>query len=436
MISCQTMRELSSSHSEGNEILSKTLYLCYFGLREPLVQTQVLPYLRELQKDGVKVSILTFEPNFKTAWTVEEIETEREKLAAENINWFCLPYHKRPSAPATLYDVLCGARFALKLIRREQIDVLHARVHTPAMMGAIAKKFSGRKVKLLFDIRGFFPEEYTDGGVWKENGWLYKIVKRVEKSLLKSSDGFVVLTEKAREILFPESAETGFDKLQRPVEVIPCCVDLLRFTAANETSRREIRAKYNLEDRQVFVYIGSLGSWYLADEMADLMKAAREQNDSTFALILTQSAPEIMAERLRNRGFTEADFLVKKVPHLEIPKYLSAADIAVSFIKSCYSKLSSSPTKIAEYLASGIPIITNRGVGDVAGQIEADKTGAVIDDFSHSSYLKALREIENLQQNTDLAGNCRRSAQSRFDLEKTGGAKYRLLYKKLLGKNL
>ena len=132
-------KKLSTSHSEGNKILSKTLYLCYFGLREPLVQTQVLPYLRELQKDGIKVSILTFEPNFKTDWTAEEIETEREKLAAENINWFCLPYHKRPSAPAALYDVLCGARFALKLIRREQIDVLHARVHTPAMMGAIAK---------------------------------------------------------------------------------------------------------------------------------------------------------------------------------------------------------------------------------------------------------------------------------------------------------
>ncbi len=414
----------------------KTLYLCYFGLREPLVQTQVLPYLRELQKDGVKIFLLTFEPNFKTDWTAQEIKTEKQKLAAENIDWFALAYHKRPSAPATLYDVLCGARLAAKLIKKEKIDVLHARVHTPAMMGALAKKFSGGKVKLLFDIRGFFPEEYTDGGVWKENGWLYKVVKRIEKSLLKQSDAFVVLTEKAREILFPESATDGFDKLGRPVEVIPCCVDLERFKAANETSRNEIRAAYNLENRQVIIYIGSLGSWYLAGEMADLMQVAREQDKSTFALILTQSAPEIMAERLKSRGFTDTDFIVKKVPHPEIPRYLSAADIAVSFIKACYSKLSSSPTKIAEYLASGLPIITNRGVGDVAEQIEADKTGAVVDDFSHKSYLKSLLEIETLRKNTYLADNCRQSAFSRFDLERTGGAKYRLLYKKLFGKEL
>jgi len=55
-----------------------TLYICYFGIREPLVQTQVLPYLRELMKGdysrkkgtpasrepkdtALNVSILTFE---------------------------------------------------------------------------------------------------------------------------------------------------------------------------------------------------------------------------------------------------------------------------------------------------------------------------------------------------------------------------------------
>ena len=38
----------------------KSLYLCYFGLREPLVQTQVLPYLRGVSASGVEVTLLTF----------------------------------------------------------------------------------------------------------------------------------------------------------------------------------------------------------------------------------------------------------------------------------------------------------------------------------------------------------------------------------------
>ena len=56
----------------------KTLYLCYFGLREPLVQTQVLSYLRELTKlDGLKISLLTFEADFKKKWTAEQISAGR-----------------------------------------------------------------------------------------------------------------------------------------------------------------------------------------------------------------------------------------------------------------------------------------------------------------------------------------------------------------------
>ncbi|MCW5959742.1 MAG: glycosyltransferase [Pyrinomonadaceae bacterium] len=410
-----------------------TLYLCYFGLLEPLVQTQVLPYLREIKKlDGLQISFLTFEPHFKEKWGSAKIEKEKRKLASEGINWHALPYHKSPSVPATLFDIINGTRFVRKLIKEQEINVLHARVHVPALMGALAATMSRKKIKLIFDIRGFFPEEYTDAGNWKKNGLIYKSVKRAERWLLRKSDGFVVLTEKAREILFPESRNTGFDKFGRPVEVIPCCVDLNRFEIPNNISRQEIRQKYNLYDRNVIAYVGSLGTWYLADEMADLMQTAREGDDSTFALILTQSSPKIMFDKLIERGFSDRDFLIKNVSHEEIPNFLTATDIAVSFIKPCFSKLSSSPTKIAEYLASGVPIITNRGVGDVAEHIEEDRTGAVVDNFNRESYRRALREIGDLKKRTELSVACRLSARKRFDLEQIGGSKYRLIYEKML----
>jgi len=410
-----------------------TLYLCYFGLREPLVQTQVLPYLREIKKPGnIKISLLTFEPSLKEKWTAEQIESERKKLAEENIDWHCLAYHKRPSAPATLYDVLSGAFYASRLIRSEKIDVLHARVHTPAMMGAIARKLTRRKPKLLFDIRGFFPEEYTDAGVWKENDWLYKSVKKIERWLLKESDGFVVLTEKAREILFPESAKTGFDKFNRPVEVIPCCVDLKRFESANNVARTEMRRKYNLEDRRVIAYVGSFGGWYMTEEMADFFGAAKWQDETSFALVLTQSDPKMISALLQKRGLSENDFLVKKVTPAEIPLYLSASDIAISFIKACYSKQASSPTKIAEYLACGLPVISNSGVGDLDALIEGEKVGVILGGFNEENYLKALDKTNNLIEQGNLREHCRRVSQKYFDLREIGGEGYRRLYRKLL----
>jgi len=414
--------------------MAKTLYLCYFGLREPLVQTQVLSYLREIKKGGANVSILTFEPNPKENWTAEQIETEKQKLASEGIEWNFLTYHKRPSAPATLFDVLRGAFYVWRKARRERTDVIHARVHTPAMMGALAKKFIfGKKPKLLFDIRGFFPEEYTDAGVWKENGGLYKTVKRLEKWLLKESDGFVVLTERARQILFPESRETGFDALGRPVEVVPCCVDLKKFDAANMDSRREFRGKLNIGERFTVVYVGSFGGWYMAEETADFYGELKRRRPEAFALILTQSKPEMIEPLLRARGYTDKDFFIQKVKPSEIPLYLSAADAAVSFIKPCYSKQASSPTKNAEYLACGLPLIVNGGVGDTTELTTADNVGVVIENFSTEDYRAALEDLDKMLENkAALALRCRASAAQRFDLYEVGGTRYRRLYRKLL----
>lgn len=407
--------------------------MCYFGLRESLVQTQVLPYLRQIRDGGTKVSILTFEPELKKRWTASEIEIERKRLANEGIKWYFLTYHKRLSAPATLYDVLCGVYFILKLMRREKIDILHARSHVATLMGAITKKLSRRKPKLLFDIRGFFPEEYVDAGNWKENGQLFKITKKVERWLLQEADGFVVLTEKARQILFPESRESGFDNKGRPVEVIPCCVDLNRFKEISENDRTEMRRRHLLENRQVITYVGSLGTWYMTEEMTDFMQTAKKHNPSVFALFLTQSPPDSLTELLKRKGFTSEDFLIKKIVPDEVGYYLSGADIALSFIKPCYSKLSSSPTKVAEYLASGIPVVANGGVGDIDEQIEIDNSGAIIRAFTPQVYLETLEKLASIEKKK-LSGNCKFTAETRFDLEKVGGFRYRRLYERLLQK--
>ena len=98
----------------------KSLYICYFGLREPLVQTQVLPYIRQLCEGGVKLSLLTFETNPEENWTADEINSEKQRLSEEGIDWHFLTYHKRPTVPATIFDVFNGAFFVWKYIRREK----------------------------------------------------------------------------------------------------------------------------------------------------------------------------------------------------------------------------------------------------------------------------------------------------------------------------
>jgi glycosyltransferase involved in cell wall biosynthesis len=409
--------------------VARSLYICYFGVLEPLVQTQVIPYLRELAKGGHEILLLTFEGQVTELQSYGVAELKRE-LADQGIDWYWLTYHKRFSALATAYDIFRGALFVRGMVRRKQLDILHGRVHVPTLMGALARKFSRRKPKLLFDIRGFFPEEYTDAGIWPEGGVLYRGAKRVERWLLKEADGFVVLTERAREILFPGAAASGSDALGRPVEVIPCCVDLSRFATVGDAARKETRGKLGINGRFVAAYVGAFGGWYLTRETADFFGELKAIKPDTFAMILTQSKPETIEPLLRERGYGAGDYLITKVPPAEIPVYLSGADVAVSFIKNCYSKQASSPTKNAEYLACGLPIIANVGVGDVDKLIDGNRVGALIEEFSPEGYRAAVEKVRVLGVDGE---RLRKVAENEFDLETVGGERYLGLYRRVLG---
>jgi len=419
--------------------MTRTLYICYFGLREPLVQTQVLPYLREIRKAGIEISLLTFEPkdgrnsNKERADRSTEFEKIRNELELEGIEWNWLTYHKRFSVAATAYDILAGTFFVWNKLRREHIDVLHGRVHVPTLMGAIARKFSSQKPKLLFDIRGFFPEEYTDAGRWRDNGWLYRLAKRVERWLYSVSDGFVVLTETARNVLFPESFRTGFDKAGRPVEVIPCCIDESRFGQISQSSQQKIRSDLELTNRFVIVHTGSIGGLYLTNEIAVLLGKWRRLRRDTFALFLTQSDPKIIAHLLEREGFGKGDFLITKVHPGKVPNYLAVSHVGISLVKAGYATISRSPTKLPEYLAVGLPVVSNAGVGDVDEQLISDGTGTILNELNIASYEVAFDEVLRLLQNPELGDICRRSASRRFSLKSIGGPRYRRIYSRLIG---
>ena len=153
----------------------KLLYICYFSLREPLVETQVLAYLRQLADDGHQIWFMSFEPGWPDSWSDTEKQATQARLAASGIQWIALKYHKRPSLPATMWDIAVGAWFARRLARREGLQVIHGRAHVASAMGALARW--KKPQKLIFDIRGFNPEEYVDAGRWKAGGLKFRLMK-------------------------------------------------------------------------------------------------------------------------------------------------------------------------------------------------------------------------------------------------------------------
>jgi len=409
----------------------RVLFISYNGMLDPLGQSQVLPYLRELAKRGVRFTLLSFErPKAFTAEGVAHCEQLREKLKAEDIEWHWLRYHQRPSIPATIYDVMAGYRKAGALVRRHRIEMVHARGHIPATIALALKRRFG--IKMIFDLRGLMAEEYVDAEHWREGGVPYRMTKATERRILAATDGIVTLTKRIWPIIKEWQGLRG-----RAVhhEVIPCCVDLSLFKFSDEERARR-RSELGLGNRLTLVYSGSLDGWYLTEQMADFFASFLKQNPEAHLMWLTTGSHDRVRELMRARDVGADNFSVRAVASSEVPSYLAAADVGLAFIKRCVSKIASSPTKNGEYLACGLPLVINAGVGDSDVLIDEWKAGVLIDDFNEEDYLKAGREIEAMVADREARRKARLVAERVFDLETIAGKRYASLYERVLEQDL
>ena len=75
---------------------------------------------------------------------------------------------------------------------------------------------------------------------------------------------------------------------------------------------------------------------------------------------------------------------------------LHSLDVLISFISSTYARQASSPTKIAESFACGIPIISNQGVGDVEDHINDINGGKIISNTLQETLEKMLPSLDEI----------------------------------------
>jgi glycosyltransferase involved in cell wall biosynthesis len=376
------------------------LFLTYNGLAEPLGQSQILPYLRGLLGKGHRFSVLSFEKaKSETSLSANQVAA----MLPPEIQWIRLKYHKWPSVPATLWDVLSGS---LRGLLAGPFDLVHARSTVPAAMGSSIA--SMRRIPWIFDVRGFLAQEYVDAGHWSEAGAVTRIVGRVERRLIDRAEGLVFLSSRGGELAGPAArARAG-----KHISIIPCAVDMDRFTF-DQAERVRIRRELGLLSEPLMVYSGSLGSWYLPSAMLDFFEVARESLKGLHFLVLSPQR-ELIQEEATARGLSDS-LRAYSVPADRVPNYLSAADFGISFIKPAPSKLASSPTKVGEYLSCGLPVIANAGVGDMEA-LAKPPICFVLPDLSRAEYARAAEALKGRLGQDDLRAECRAHARQHLSL--------------------
>ena len=368
------------------------LYISYDGAAEALGQSQVVAYLERLAGEA-DITLVSFEK------PGGDLEAVAGRLAAAGIRWRALRYHRRPPVLSTAWDVLAGARAVRAESRRRAPDIVHVRSDVPALIALAA----GRRGKLLFDIRGFWADERVDLGIFRRNGFLYRLARRCERRFYAEADAVVVLTEAA----LPQ-VRRWLAKRDVPVEVIPTCTDVARF-AASVPRAGGPRA----------IWCGSVGGWYRLDLGARLAGA--------LDLPLT-----VLTREVESACAQVEDAEIREVEPDRVPAELCEGDVGLCLIRPSFAKTASAPTRLAEYLAAGMPVAVTPGVGDLEAIVEGDAVGVVVRDESEAGLADAARVLRELAGDPAARERCRALARERFSLER-GVSAYAALYARLTG---
>ena len=398
------------------------VYCSYDGLLDSLGMSQILPYVEGLNTNSQYLfTIISFEKKHDNI----EFEKLKEFLASKIITWIPVSYTKKPPILSTIWDVLRLRKTISKVSNNKEIDLIHCRSYITSLAAlSFKKKYN---TPFIFDMRGFYADERVDGKLWNKNKFpfnkIYKYFKKKEREFLEHADYNISLTENGK-----KEIESWKLPNQSPIKVIPCCTDENLFQTKNISDKRdELGIK---KDDFILSYIGSIGTWYMLDEMLAFFKVLNEKKSNAKFLFITKDDPNLIHHKAKQKGISKEKLIIQPSSRELMPSYIGVSDFSIFFIMPVFSKKASSPTKMGEIMNLGIPIICNSGVGDVDDIMNECMPELLVKDFEKNEYDRIVNLILNdFKPNKEKIVN---TSHQYYSL-KQGVKRYKEVYKEILG---
>lgn len=123
---------------------------------------------------------------------------------------------------------------------------------------------------------------------------------------------------------------------------------------------RIIRDENCEPDDYIVTYIGSTAAWQSTGKLAEIFQRIyNKKSNAKFFVLTNGSIPEIqeLQEKLKQR------IVVKEVPHNDVKYYLRITDAGIVIRDSNIVNRVAAPTKIAEYVTSGVQLLYSGKIG-------------------------------------------------------------------------
>lgn len=336
-------------------------------------KVRVLNMLNSLQAIGLKVFFLAF---YKKGF--EYIGREKKKIPEGIMSTFVytLPDRLGLNQIAALY------RAVVTWIYVKIYSIGYVQLETS--LSASCALFLGKKISVVTDFHADPVPELM------MNNRSDSCIRQAEKDnqyALRRSSQIIAVSENLVHNL------GRYYPFQGCSYILPCCFNEQLFPLIANQVRWDLKKHLNLEDRIVLCYLGGTHNWQCIAETLDLFIRLKRLDSRYFLCLYTNGNMESFAATLKNM---EGDYLCRGLPYAKVALYLSIVDAGFVLRRNSLVNINASPTKTAEYLASGAMVIASQYSGDAPRQIEESGCGFVLNDV-HVPNVELMALHEKIQ---------------------------------------
>lgn len=328
----------------------KIFYIVYREDNVMVFESQVLEYLQKMgpKVDSIELAVFRHEKNLFRRQKVENII---KKYVKECKTFVSFPVLSRIQLKINAFRL---KRYIMKKHSgSEQIAVI-CRGDLAAYVGS--KAFSNYdNVRILFDNRGLPIEESQ---MSHGDQFIHKMNRRIKAYAINYAkshcDMYNFVTNRLRVY---DIQNYGYDA-ELPYTIIPTLyhADTINLNVLNRIRQEE---KCDKEDF-IVTYTGSTAAWQSVERLIDIIEQIYRHNGKARFFILTNGAIEGV-ERLP--GDLQSRIIIKNVPHAKIKYYLAMSNVGIVIRDENIVNQVAAPTKIAEYITSGMKILYSGDIG-------------------------------------------------------------------------
>ena len=371
----------------------------YFTTNKGAYGTRLYEFASQWLKEGHKVKVVTsvyYKSDINSKDLGKTIDIDGIEVIVLNI-----PVSNKDNELKRIYYFLKYSLYSIWFALTEKYDmVLFSSGPISTGIPGLMAKFLKRK-PIVFEVRDLWPGVVEEIGIIK-NRVVLGLAYFFESVLYRSSDLIITLSPGME-----ENIQKRFPKAR--ISTITNCAN---FDLFKNIKQKRSNSKFA-------IYMGNIGAVNNSELIFNAAKILQEKKRDDIKVVMIgdgQMYLELLG-KVKMEGITNLS-IHRSMPKLELIRYLGNAFVSIVPLIDVKILDSSSPNKLYESFAAGIPVIQTTG-GWIKNLMDEYDVGSTVDPNQPEQLAEALIYYYDHPEEVERKSiNCKNLAQERFESKK------------------